>query len=165
MFFKIQIFSITVPLKSPKFPPSAENLTFFSFKNLTFFIFFALAEQRHGFPPSPCRRGLSRSILKVLLRWRKARPCVSCLSASASGIMARIGKQRKGRTLIATRPDPDEPLLARALSLDVRRVPVERIPTCLATGESPKYPITTIGRHYEEMYGKTYGPGGAAGDR
>ena len=44
-------------------------------------------------------------------------------------------------------------------------VPVECIPTCLETGESPKYPVTTIGRHYEEMYGVTYGPGGAAGDR
>jgi isopenicillin N synthase-like dioxygenase len=42
--------------------------------------------------------------------------------------MARIGTRRKGRTVIATRPNPDEPLLARALSLDVRRVPVERIP-------------------------------------
>ena len=36
-------------------------------------------------------------------------------------------------------------------------VPVECIPTCLAPGEAPKYPTTTIGRHYEEMYGVTYG--------
>ena len=39
-------------------------------------------------------------------------------------------------------------------------VPVACIPTCLAPGEAPKYPTTTIGRHYEEMYGVTYGPGG-----
>ena len=44
-------------------------------------------------------------------------------------------------------------------------VPVECIPTCLAAGKSPKYPVTTIGRHYEEMYGMTYGLGGSAGDR
>ena len=36
-------------------------------------------------------------------------------------------------------------------------VPVECIPSCLAPGEIPKYPTTTIGRHYEEMYGVTYG--------
>ena len=34
---------------------------------------------------------------------------------------------------------------------------VECIPTCLAPGEAPKYPTTTIGHHYEEMYGVTYG--------
>jgi isopenicillin N synthase-like dioxygenase len=44
-------------------------------------------------------------------------------------------------------------------------VPVACLPTCLAAGETPKYPITTIGHHYEEMYGVTYGPGGAGDDR
>lgn len=42
--------------------------------------------------------------------------------------------------------------------------PIECIATCLDDGESPKYPVTTVGRHYEEMYGVTYhddrAPGG-----
>ena len=44
-------------------------------------------------------------------------------------------------------------------------VPVRCIPTCLQPGETAKYPLTTIGRHYEEMYGVTYAPGAEAGER
>ena len=36
-------------------------------------------------------------------------------------------------------------------------VPIECIPTCLAEGETPKYPPTTVERHYAEMYEATYG--------
>lgn len=42
-------------------------------------------------------------------------------------------------------------------------IPIECIPTCLGAGETAKYPVTTVGRHYEEMYGVTYGPDMAPG--
>jgi hypothetical protein len=32
---------------------------------------------------------------------------------------------------------------------------VECIPTCLAAGERPKYPDTTVEAHMREMYGRT----------
>ena len=35
-------------------------------------------------------------------------------------------------------------------------VPIECIPTCLVPGETPKYPPTTVGGHYEAMYDVTY---------
>ncbi len=33
---------------------------------------------------------------------------------------------------------------------------VECIPTCLAPGDAPKYPPTTVEAHMREMYRKTY---------
>lgn len=42
--------------------------------------------------------------------------------------------------------------------------PIECIATCLEAGETPKYPVTTVGRHYQEMYGVTYGPEAATDD-
>lgn len=41
-------------------------------------------------------------------------------------------------------------------------VPIECLPTCRAPGEAPKYPATTVGRHYEAMYGVTYDAGDGA---